>query len=82
MTTKIVTIFDTKANAFNKPVFVQSYAAAVRSFTDAVNDASTEFFKHPEDYIMFGLGEYDENTAIFTLETPIELAKAIALKGS
>lgn len=78
---KIVTIYDVKAEAFNKPVFVQSYPAAVRSFTEAVNTPESEINKFPEDYSLFALGEFDDSTCTFTLDTaPSELVKAIAIK--
>lgn len=77
---KIVAIYDSKAEAFLKPVFVQSNGAAVRSFADAVNDPSTEFHKHPEDYTMFSIGEWTDDTALFDPDPVIqELAKAINL---
>ncbi len=80
---KVVSIYDVKAQAFMKPIFVQSHGAAVRSFGDAVNDAQTEFHKHPEDYSMFSMGEFDDDTGTFTIEkSPVELAKAIALVSS
>lgn len=80
---KIVAIYDVKAESYHKPIFVQSNGAAVRAFGDAVNDPSTEFHKHPEDYLMFSLGDYDDQTALFHLDVaPLELAKALALKTS
>lgn len=78
---KIVAIFDRKAEAFLKPVFVQSNGAAVRSFGDAVNDETTEFHKHPEDYTMFSLGEWNDSTGVFDQFDPIEIAKAITFKN-
>lgn len=79
---KIVAVFDHKAEAFLKPVFVQSNGAAVRSFGDGVNNPETEFYKHPEDYTIFALGEWDDSNGVFyqseTATTP--LAKAVSLK--
>lgn len=77
---KIVAVYDTKAEAYMRPVFVQSFGAAERSFGDAVNDTSTEYSKHPEDYIMFSLGEYNDADAVFYLyDKPVELARALNL---
>lgn len=81
MIQEIVSIFDNKALAFLKPVFVQSTGAAVRSFADAVNDNETDFAKHPADYAMWHIGSYDDSTAQFIplANGNIELAKAQAL---
>lgn len=77
---KMVVVYDVKAEVYNKPVFVPSYAAGVRAFQDAVNDVSSDFNRHPEDYIMFGIGEYDDVKCAIISEPALELAKAIALK--
>jgi hypothetical protein len=37
----------------------------MRHFGDAVNDQSTMFNKHPEDYALYELGEYDDDTGQF-----------------
>jgi len=55
-------VYDVKANAFNAPIALLSKAAAIRSFTDAVTDKSTPFGRHPEDYSLFLVGEWDELT--------------------
>lgn len=56
----LCSVFDAKAEAFMQPVFVQAKGQAIRSFSDAINDASTNFGKHPEDYTLFVVGEWDE----------------------
>ena len=40
----VFSIFDVKAGAYNSPVCVLSKAAAIRSFSDAVNDGKSDFF--------------------------------------
>lgn len=52
-------IYDVKADAFNAPIAVISKAAAIRSFTDAVNDTKTDFYKHAEDYSLFIIAEWE-----------------------
>jgi hypothetical protein len=80
---KIVAVYDSTAQAYLKPIFVQSDGAAVRSFEDAVNDPSTEFSKHPDDYSIQSLGEFDDSNATFILhQNPDVLAKAAALVKS
>jgi hypothetical protein len=81
---KIVAIYDTKAEAFSQPVFVQSHGAAVRSFSDQVNGGGdNNLANHPEDFTLFAFGEFDDSTGVFTIDkAPIELAKAIALVES
>lgn len=79
---RMVSVWDAKAEAFGKPIFVQSHGAAVRSFADAVNSPEKEhdFAKYPQDFTLFAMGDFDDQTGKFTiLRSPLELAKAISL---
>jgi len=78
MQMKIYTIYDSKAEAYLQPFFMQSNGAAIRAFTDLANDPQHVFGKHPEDYTLFDIGVYDESTAaIVSNATPISLGVAI-----
>lgn len=55
-------IYDSKAQAHLQPFFVQNHYIAVRLFTDCVNDPLNPIAKHPEDYTLFHVGEYDDAT--------------------
>lgn len=80
MILQAVSIYDRKAKIYSQPVLVPHVAAAVRSFGDAVNTSGSEYNKHPEDYIIFHVGAFDDNTGVFTkLDQHVELANALAL---
>lgn len=55
-------VFDLKVNAYMPPFYVRSKLEAVRSFSDAVGDATSQFCKHPEDYTLFQLGWFNDAT--------------------
>lgn len=59
----IVAIKDAKADVFSHPMAFQSKGQAIRSFADQVNTEGEHFYKHPEDYSLWLVGEYDDNTA-------------------
>lgn len=81
MIQKIYTVYDSKLEAYMQPFFMQSKGQAVRAFTDSVNDQTTQFNKHPEDFTLFELGEYDDSTGKFTnLHTPNSLGVALEYK--
>jgi len=68
MSKKIIcTVRDVKAEAYLPPLFVRSKGEAIRSFADEVNSKDTMLGKHPSDFVLFYLGEYDEQTAKFDL---------------
>lgn len=58
----VFSIYDTAATVFAQPFFAPSEAVAVRSFKDLVNGSDNKVAQHPEDYVLFHLGMYDDNT--------------------
>lgn len=76
---QMVAVFDVKVGAYARPVAVPLDGAAVRSFQDAVNDKSTEYAKHPEDYSIFNIGTYDDATGELVSKKPVCLAQAVSL---
>ena len=76
---KIFSIFDSKAENFNTPIFLPTEGQAIRIFDDMVNDQAdkSEIAKHPEDYTLFCLGEFDSDAGLVTpLTTPKSLGLA------
>lgn len=65
----IVAIRDRAADCFGQPNFVVSIGASIRSFGDEVNRAAPDnaLNKHPEDFDLYELGEYDDAQASFAL---------------
>ena len=59
-------IYDAVAAAFIQPFYTVNDGAAVRSFTEAVNDENTQINKAPHDYILYSVGEFDEPTGTIT----------------
>lgn len=57
---------DLKAAAFAPPFFIQVDAVAIRTFADAQNDPSHPMSRHPADYELFHIGEFDDESGIFT----------------
>lgn len=77
MKTKIYTIFDSKAEAFNAPFYFQHDAQAIRGFADAVNSPESHIGMHPEDYTLFVIGTYDDETAEIKTESPAALGVGV-----
>lgn len=78
MVLHIFTVWDSKAEAFMTPFFMQSKGAALRAFSDVVNDSGHAFNKHPADYALFYLGTFSDDTSVFkTVTPPVSLGLAI-----
>lgn len=58
-------IKDLAVGAFMAPGPQQSTGAAVRMFTDMINDPQSEISKHPEDYELYQLSPWDDETGVF-----------------
>lgn len=68
MKLKVYTVYDSKVGAYLQPFFMQSRGQAIRAFSDSVNDTSTQFYKHAEDFTLFEIGEYDDEKGAFSQE--------------
>jgi len=65
----ICTVKDRAADAYGRPMFVPSTGVAIRSFSDEINrnNADNQLFNHPDDFDLYELGEFDDNTGLFAL---------------
>lgn len=78
MKLKIFTVHDAAVEAYLQPFYMQSTGAAVRSFGDTVNTRDHHFAKHPADYTLFEIGEFDDQSCeINILQTFVPLGRAI-----
>lgn len=77
MLLQVFSIFDVKAKCFGQPFFMSHNGMALRAFSDLVGEKGTNVNKHPEDFKLYKLGEYDDNSGELTsLEQPDFLANA------
>lgn len=67
MIQQLYTVYDEKADAFLPPFFVPTHGLALRAFKDCVNSKDHQFGKHPADYSLFYLGDWDDDTCEFTI---------------
>lgn len=60
----ICSVLDAKAQYYARPFTARTDGEAIRIFSDAVNDNQTAFFHHPEDYQLYRVGTFDDDTGI------------------
>lgn len=78
MIMKIFSIYDSKIEAHNTPFFMSTIGQATRAFTDETNNTQSLLHKHPEDYTLFELGEFDDQNATFAMHpTPKSIGLAL-----
>lgn len=79
MILKCFSVLDGAVGAYMAPFFMRSVGEAERWFTDAANDQTSSICKHPEDFELFQVGEFDDSGQLTGI-TPIKVASALALK--
>lgn len=77
MILKAFSIRDQKAEIFHPPFYHKTHGEAERSFRTAVMDEKTQLNKYPEDFVLYSVGEYDDNTGVFkSKDTPEPVLRA------
>lgn len=75
---RVYAVYDSKVKAYMNPFFMRSDGEALRGWMDVCNDKSTQFNKHPGDFSLMALGEYDEQSGKFSCEAaPRSLGLAV-----
>lgn len=81
MISKVFSIYDSKAEIYNKPFIMATKGQAIRGFADLANDENIDIGKHPQDFTLFEIGEYDDERGIYTMhEAKQNLGVAIEFK--
>lgn len=80
MILRAYSIFDSKALQYHPPFFASTHGAAVRSLSDLASDLNTNIGRHPGDYVLFCVGQYDDQKGQMIPCVPLEhVVDAIAL---
>lgn len=62
MVLKVFSVLDTKGDVFMAPFFFSATGQAVRAFSDLANNPDTVVSRHPGDYRLTCIGEFDDST--------------------
>lgn len=67
MLRKVMAVYDKKMEAYLQPFFVPTVGIGIRSFADEVNRKAEDngMNRHPEDYELWLLGEFNDETGDF-----------------
>lgn len=77
----ILAVYDSKAEMFNQPMFFKAKGEGIRAFMDECNRDGSAIEKHPEDYTLFEIGQYNVETGLLVpLSTPVSMGLATDYK--
>lgn len=77
---QLYSLYDSKAEHYASPVMAPTDAVARRMLAVVVDDPSTELGRHPEDFILFRIGAFNEELGRLTPCEPIAICNAIELR--
>lgn len=77
---RVVSVFDTKSKIFSKPMLFVTDGVALRSFSDEVNRKDSDLGAHVDDFQLFLLGTFDDQTGMYTQDKVEILALASSVK--
>lgn len=78
MILNLYSVFDIKAGAYIPPFYMQNDGMARRAFADSANDPNHQFCRNAEDYTLFRLGQFDDQSGRITMEdTNVNLGVAV-----
>lgn len=75
-------VFDSAAEMYSNPIFFRSKGEALRWFQDSASDESSPLNKHPKDFSLTYLGEYDDETGEFQESIKISMMTGIEAKAA
>lgn len=63
-------VYDTKSKTWQNPFYAINDAIAERMIGDAVDDPQTLLSKHPSDFQMYKVGEFDDQEGVIFAHPP------------
>jgi len=72
----IVGVKDRAINTFGTVFVVRTTNEAIRSFTDEANNKQSAINQHPEDYDLYLIASFDDETATILQDKPGVIARA------
>lgn len=72
---KIITVRDKAVEAYGTPFFTKTIGQAIRSFRDELARDESPMGQHPEDYDLYFIGDYEEESGAITAMKPLVIAK-------
>ena len=80
---KMFVVYDSVGEIYERPFIHRTRGEALRGFTQAVNDPQTALYHNPEDFTLFEIGEWCQDTGVATMyEAKVNCGVAIEYRNS
>lgn len=78
---KVFSVFDSKLQVWMNPMVMQHTGQAERMWMEIVNDGQSLPSKHPSDFALYQVGEFDDNSGMLTaLAAPTQVMTGTSAK--
>lgn len=77
MKLKAFVIYDSKVESYQQPHFMKTEGQMRRAVYQAFKDQNTDLAKYPEDFIMYYIGEFDDQTAVIEQQPPVTVGSVL-----
>ena len=78
MMMKVFSVRDMKAEAFLQPFFCPTQGSALRAFGDACAKPDSPFYLHPNDFVLYEIGMYEDSDALLQPRIPVQMMACAA----
>lgn len=72
MVRPVLSVYDSKSKVFGSPFVSVNQDVAKRDFSRAVNDPNSQLFHNPEDFNLFILADFDDESGQIAPRQPFE----------
>ncbi len=77
---KIFAVWDAKTEAYMQPFFSPTLGSGIRAFVDAAGDPQSILSKHPGDFLLHHIGQFEDATGTLIDENPTALGSGLDYK--
>jgi len=74
MKSLVFAVKDAALDSFDRPFTMPTTAIACRMFYDEISNPETQWSKHPDDYGLYVVGEFDHDTGFLDNREPMRIA--------
>lgn len=79
---KMYSIFDSKAEVYLPPFYQKTHGESIRTVTESVTNSDSMLSKHPGDFTLYYLGDFDDETGLVApLKTHLNLGKLLEFQA-
>lgn len=72
MKSNVYCIFDSKSESYHPPTLQPNHATAIRAAENILKNPQSQITQTPEDFSIFHIGQFDDNTGKVTSREPLE----------